>query len=88
MRFSLMFSLVLAIALVLAGSASALELSRTLPAADITQTPYEVRFLIFDGPEAIQPIEIAGEGLHRLRETQGLAHWSARLRDCFRHLSG
>jgi hypothetical protein len=60
MRFSLMFSLALAIALVSTGPASALELSRTLPAADITQTPYEVRFLIFDGPEATRPIEIAG----------------------------
>jgi hypothetical protein len=56
MRFSLLFPL--AIALVMGSSASALELSRTLPAADITQAPSVVRFLIFDGPDAAQPIEI------------------------------
>jgi hypothetical protein len=56
MRFSLLFPL--AIALFLGSSASALELRRTFPVAEIAQAPSVVRFLIFDGPDEIQPIEI------------------------------
>ena len=81
MRRSLLSPLALAVALVLISSASALELSRTLPAADITQPPNEVRFLIYDGPDVAVPIEIAdfGPGQYWLEEQGAQIEISAEL---------
>ncbi len=81
MRFSHSSALSLALALIVTSSASALELSRSLPASDIAQSPNTVRFLIFDGPEAIEPIEIAdfGPGQYWLEEQGEQVRLSAEL---------
>ncbi len=70
MRLSHSSALSLTLALILTSSTSALELSRTLPAADISQPPNEVCFLIYDGPEVMVPLERAdfGPGQYLLEE--------------------
>lgn len=62
MRLSYSFTLFLTLAPMLTGPSSALERSRSLPASNIAQSPNTVRFLIFDSPEAIEPIKIADFG--------------------------
>ncbi len=62
MRFSHSSALSLTLALILTASASALEPSRALPAADISQPPNEVRFLIYDDPEVMVPLDTADFG--------------------------
>lgn len=81
MRRSNLSTLALTISLVLSGTVTAQGLSRTLPSDEIDRLPDQVRFLIYDSPDANLPIEVAefGPDQYTLEVKNGQAAISAEL---------